>query len=93
MNFFTYLGVSPQEFQEQYIETDYVSQQKHAEFPLVIYAYGRKTVKEQKWDAVTSKCRGIVVNRETGEVVARPFEKFHNFGSPQAGDITPCESA
>jgi hypothetical protein len=88
MNFFTYLGISPQEFQEQYIETDYVSQQKHAEFPLVIYAYGRKTVKEQKWDAVTSKCRGIVVNRETGEIVARPFEKFHNFGSPQAGDIT-----
>jgi RNA ligase len=87
VNFFTYIGISPQEFQEQYIETDYVSQQKHAEFPLVIYAYGRKTVKEQKWDAVTSKCRGIVVNRETGEVIARPFEKFHNFGAPLADDV------
>ena len=36
---------------------------------------------ENKWDAVTSKCRGIIVNRDTGEIVARPFEKFHNYGS------------
>jgi RNA ligase len=38
-------------------------------------------VHENKWDAVTSKCRGIIVNRDTGEIVARPFEKFHNYGS------------
>jgi RNA ligase len=81
MNFFTYIGMSPAQFSEEYIEGGYVSQQNHAEFPLSIFTYSRKTVQEQKWDAVTSKCRGIVINRETGEIVARPFEKFHNYGS------------
>ena len=40
---------------------------------------------KQAWDAVTTKCRGIIVNRETGEIVARPFEKFFNFGDPTNG--------
>lgn len=80
MNFYTYIGLSPAEFHEQYIETDYVSQQNHSEFPLAIFSYGRKTVREQKWDQITSRCRGIIIDRVTGEIIARPFEKFHNFG-------------
>jgi hypothetical protein len=81
MNFYTYIGLTPTEFQEQYIDAGYVSMQKHHEFPLAIFAYARDTVKEQKWDHVTSRCRGIVINTETGEIVSRPFEKFHNYGS------------
>lgn len=82
MNFFTYIGLSPAEFHEQYVEAGYIAQQNHNEFPLSIFAYSRKTVQENKWDAVTSKCRGIIINRETGEIISRPFEKFHNYGSP-----------
>lgn len=89
MNFFTYVGVSPAEFHEQYVEAGYIAQQNHAEFPLSIFAYSRKTVQEQKWDRVTSRCRGIVVNRETGEIVSRPFEKFHNYGSTLAEGTEP----
>ena len=43
------------------------------------------------WDSVTSKCRGVIVNRETGEIVARPFEKFHNYGSEQGYASTPFD--
>ena len=81
MNFWEYINESPLHFWENYIEPGYVSIQSHAEFPLSIYAYGRKTVCEQKWDGVTTKCRGIIVNNLTGEIVARPFEKFHNYGT------------
>ncbi len=80
MNFFGYLGISEDEF-GVYLDAGYVTEALHKEFPLAIYTYGRKTVHENKWDNVTSKCRGIIVNTETDEIVARPFEKFHNYGS------------
>lgn len=87
MNFYKYIGVVPDLFQLQYLDTGLVQKQSHNQFPLDIYSYGRKAVHEDVWDAVTSKCRGIVVNRETGQIIARPFEKFHNHGSPQAGNL------
>lgn len=83
MNFFKYLGVTPEEL-EAYIDTGLVQRQSHDTFPLDIYSYGRKAVFDNVWDAVTSKCRGIIVHRETGDVISRPFEKFHNYGSPMA---------
>lgn len=89
MNFFDYIGVEPQEFADKYLDEGYVQEQKHAEFPLNIYSYSRRCVKEQLWDGVTSKCRGIIVNRETGEIVARPFEKFHNFGTKDRSETSP----
>jgi RNA ligase len=81
MYLYDYLGIGPHEFQTQYLDDGYVQEGKHAEFPLNIYSYSRSCVKEQKWDKVTSKCRGIIVNRLTSEIIARPFEKFHNYGS------------
>lgn len=83
MNFFEYIGLSPAAFTAQYVEPGYVAVQKHHDFPLAILSYSRLTVQEQKWDNVTSKCRGIVINVNSGEVVSRPFEKFHNWGSPE----------
>lgn len=83
MKFNDYIGIGPDEFKIRYIDPGYVQVAHHKEFPLSIYTYGRKTVHENLWDAVTSKCRGIIVNRETGDIVARPFEKFHNYGSNQ----------
>lgn len=90
MNFYEYIGKTPQEFEAEYVETGLVARQRHREFPLDIFAYGRKAVSEQLWDGVTSRCRGIIVNRETGEVVARPFEKFHNFGSSNMPETDPA---
>ena len=81
MNFFKYIQTDAAAFWENYLEAGWVQVQHHQEFPLDIYNYTRATVYENKWDAVTSKCRGIIVNRDTGEIVARPFEKFHNYGA------------
>jgi RNA ligase len=43
--------------------------------------YGRECVKQQVWDHITTKCRGIIWNLETYEVVSRPFEKFQNLNT------------
>lgn len=81
MNFFDYIGVSEDEFIGKYLQTGLVNESVHKEFPLNLFTYSRKCVHEDVWDNVTSKCRGIIINRETNEIVARPFEKFHNYGS------------
>lgn len=92
MNFWEYIGVTRATFETGYLDTRLVSAQHHDKFPLDIYTYGRACVHDNKWDTVTQKCRGIVVNRETGDIVARPFEKFFNFGDTvYGGDMARVE--
>lgn len=88
MNFLTYIGKTAEEFEKEYLDTRLVNSQKHPEFPLTIYTYGRETVHGSLWDSVTRKCRGIIVHSETWEIVARPFEKFFNLGSEEVPDCT-----
>lgn len=57
----------------------YVKSQVHPTEPLTIYNYAPKAQYENVWNDVTRKCRGLIVNYRTGEVVARPFEKFFNY--------------
>jgi hypothetical protein len=80
MNFYTYLGVTKEEFQ-QHVILRLINHAKHPTFPLSLYSYGREAVHEHVWDNITRKCRGIIVNNETDEIVARPFEKFFNLGT------------
>lgn len=63
----------------QHIAKQHVSVREHNELPLVILNYTPKAQYERVWDDVTKKCRGLIYNRETQEVVARPFEKFYNW--------------
>jgi RNA ligase len=91
MNFFKYLGVTEDEFIENYLQTGLVSESLHKQFPLNIFTYSRKCVSSNAWDGVTSKCRGIIINRGTDEIVARPFEKFHNWGSTLAAPTSQLE--
>ena len=84
MNFFKYMGVDQDTFIEKYLHAGWVTEGIHQTLPLNIFTYSRKCQQEDNWNSVISKCRGIVVDRRTGEIVARPFEKFHNYGSPQA---------
>lgn len=79
-----YLGVSAEVLQD-YINQGLVDTSFHPTFPLVIFTYSRKCVAEQAWDHVTRKCRGLIANTETDDIVARPFEKFFNYGDPAAG--------
>lgn len=45
---------------------------------LVLYNYTPKTQFEQNWNEYTRQCRGIILDKNTQEIVARPFCKFFN---------------
>lgn len=78
MNLLNYLETD-QATLDRYLAERLITVNHHDEFPLDLYTYGRTVQYTGQWDNLTSRCRGIVVNRNTGEIVARPFEKFHNF--------------
>ena len=76
----TDLGFGMDELGEAIANGD-VRVQWHPEFPeLAIYNYGEDVQYRNKWNKVTLACRGLILNNQTGEVVARPWEKFFNFG-------------
>lgn len=47
---------------------------------LVGFKYTTNTVYSGDWNPVTLYARGIVFDKDTGKVLAYPFEKFFNFG-------------
>lgn len=66
---------------DKMVEEKYVRFNTHAEFPeLRIYEYTEKCVYDRMWNDVTLKTRGLIVNWSTGEILARPFDKFFNYG-------------
>lgn len=64
----------------EHLNNRVINAQHHHYAPLVIYNYGQKAQFESIWDDVTCKCRGLIVNMSTGNIVARPFQKFFNLG-------------
>lgn len=61
----------------------YVRENHHPTLDLIIYNYTEKAQFDNEWNNVTTKCRGLIVNSK-GLVVARPFDKFLNYGQNQA---------
>lgn len=63
------------------IENGYVTMRTHPENPnLHILNYADKCQYEPYWTDVTRKTRGLIYNSDTLEIIARPFEKFFNYG-------------
>jgi tRNA splicing ligase len=60
----------------QHINVGLVTERFHDTLPLAIYCYGRKAVFDNHWDDVTTRTRGIIVDINTNDIVARPYEKF-----------------
>jgi hypothetical protein len=89
VNFYKYLGLTHEEFAAKYENTGLVERRHHDTFPLDLLCYSRKCVHENVWDKATSLCRGIIITRgqDGGEIIARPFTKFHNFGAVMADDV------
>ena len=50
---------------------------------LHVWCYSQSTVFNRDWDDLTRLCRGLVTDGE-GNVISRPFPKFHNWGEPEA---------
>lgn len=63
-----------------YIEKGYITERVHPVHPEVkIFNYTQECQFDRLWDEVTMNCRGLILNTETNEVLARPFKKFFNY--------------
>jgi RNA ligase len=62
----------------------YVKETKHPLYPLVILNYTDKATYDQRWNNVTLHCRGLIVDEDYQNVIARGPRKFFNFGEPSA---------
>ncbi len=47
---------------------------------LTLFNYSAKAAYEKRWNYFECVSRGLIINHETGEIVARPFDKFFNWG-------------
>lgn len=47
---------------------------------LAIFNYTLDAEKENRWNWLERVSRGLMLNWKTGEIVARSFDKFHNYG-------------
>lgn len=70
----TYTEIKP------YIDEGLISMCPHPEDEKIcIFNYTQVCQFAGKWDDITRQCRGLIMNIETGEVLARPFPKFFNY--------------
>ena len=46
---------------------------------LILFDYNKTIQFKQDWDEISLQARGIVFDKKTGELIARPFKKFHNW--------------
>lgn len=65
------------------LDQGYVRENFHPTLDLRIINYTEKCQFDNEWNNVTTQCRGLIVNSE-GTVIARPFDKFLNYGQNQA---------
>lgn len=70
---------------ESAVAAGWVHRKAHPSLPLDILTYARQCQYEQRWDDVTTQCRGLVVEHGTGRIVARPLRKFFNFAEHGLG--------
>lgn len=61
-----------------------VREQHHPTLPLRILNYTERAQYERIWTDVTRQCRGLIIDA-AGNIVARPFQKFFNYGEHPDG--------
>jgi RNA ligase len=66
------------------LQNGFVKEQLHPTLPLTILNYTDKATYERRWNNVTTHCRGLIVDMDTDEVIARGPRKFFNYGEPSA---------
>ena len=73
------------------IRAGYVTERRHPEFAeLAIFNYSPACQYENRWNEITRITRGLIVNTDTGLVVARGFPKFFNYGDEaNTGQLSP----
>lgn len=61
---------------EKLVESKYLNKKESGD--LVLYNYSEACTYEKYWNKYTMESRGLILNKVTGETVARPFSKFMN---------------
>jgi RNA ligase len=74
---------------ESHITHRVVSRRGHPALPLAILNYTDKATFDQIWDSVTCRCRGLIYDQSTEEVVAVPFQKFFNYATTWRTETMP----
>lgn len=87
----TKLRVVDLEKLKEYEDKDIIRSQDHPSYPLKILNYTEKTQFKKAWDLYTLSCRGLVIDRNTGRIIARPFAKFFNLEEHQVLPNLPFE--
>lgn len=72
---------------DEMLKEGFVRQQSHPSMPLKILNYTERAQYTKTWNDVTQKCRGLIYNEVTQDIVARPFEKFFNYGEHEEGTL------
>jgi RNA ligase len=76
---------------ETAIVAGHVTRKAHPSLPISILTYTRTCQYERVWNRVTTRCRGLVADDTTGEIVALPLPKFFNVGEHESGQpYAPC---
>lgn len=72
------------------IESGMLKAQVHPSAPLTILNYTQMAPwKPELWNGTTDRCRGMIYNHETRELVARPFVKFWNYEDARHPETMP----
>ena len=79
---------------QQALTDSYVKVQQHPQYDLFIYNYTQLAQYEKAWNETTLACRGLILDAEYN-LIARPFQKFFNWGELPGQEIpvTPFEVA
>lgn len=86
----TYLhDLIPADALAEALDQKLVSRKTSADGSLELYVYSTDAQFQNAWNVATINARGLVVDAKTHEVVARPFQKFFNYGSQDAPTLTP----
>lgn len=68
------------------VHDGYIRLNRHPDLPIYIINYTEHAQFDREWNPVTLQCRGLIVD-QNNVIIARPFDKFFNYGEPNADVI------
>lgn len=72
------------------LDAGHVTRKEHPSLPLAILTYSRVCQYDNVWTPVTMRCRGLVVDQQTQQIIALPFPKIFVTGMHGVGhDFAP----
>jgi RNA ligase len=75
---------------EASITAGHTTRKAHLSLPISILTYTRAAQYDRAWTSVTTRCRGLIADDKTGDIIAWPFPKYFNVAEHALGhDYAP----